>query len=63
MRTLEGKGDGGFNVVRWNLSAEEDDGPRGSFSPYLQFVEPGTYTVRIVAGGVSLEGSLTVLAP
>ena len=63
VRTLEGEGDAGFNVVRWNLRPEGDDVPHGSFSPYPQYVEPGTYTVRIVAGDVSLEGALTVLGP
>jgi len=63
VRVLEGAGDVGFNVVRWNLKPEEDDGPQGSFSPYPRYVEPGTYTVRVVAGDVSLEGSVTVLGP
>jgi hypothetical protein len=62
-RVLEHDGKSGLNVVRWDLRPEEDTGQRGSFSPYPRLVEPGTYSVRIEAGNLVLEGSLTVLGP
>ena len=62
-RVLEYHAERGFNVVRWNLSPGDGTGPRGSFSPYPRYVDPGSYSVRIVAGDVILERSLTVLGP
>jgi photosystem II stability/assembly factor-like uncharacterized protein len=63
VRVLESAGEEGLNVVHWNLRAEEDDGPRGSFSPYPLHVEPGTYRIQIETGELVLEGSLIVLGP
>lgn len=61
VRTLSATGDAGFNQARWNLTAEGEEGPRGSFSPPIQYVDPGTYRVRISAGELRLEGSFRVL--
>ena len=69
VQTLAATGAKGVNRAIWNLRhaelpvrggfSEDDDAPRGGNLPG-PYVAPGVYTVRLVAGGKTLEQKVTV---
>ena len=53
--------DKGFNQIRWDLVTKKEDIPEAYFFRYLEYVEPGSYEIRVTGEGIDLKGPLTVI--
>jgi hypothetical protein len=52
----------GFNQFRWDLITEYVDSPEAYFFRYKKFATPGVYTLALTGEGISLKGTLRVIA-
>ncbi len=61
VRSWSVAGKAGWNVLDWDLLPDGTEMPRGAFGGTPEYVAPGSYEVRIEAGGHSASAALVIV--
>ena len=61
VKELEGTGDAGINVARWDLTGPSDESGNRSGFRRSQYIETGTYTVELQAGNAKAQAQIEVV--
>ncbi len=58
---LDGSGEIGIHVVRWNLIPEDSEFVRAQYGDRQTYIAPGVYSIVLAIGNHEIEGAVTVL--